>query len=279
MRRYPPATLAIGETIITSFKTYTDELRTLTISNSTLLSSRSITTLEAISLLHKLGLSPSNVIYQFNKALPSVSTAFRDIVSNLSENIGKLVEPVNEVITLTENAIMKTLVQFRNRFVERGQGRCVYIDFESAVKSARLFANTVALIAETALSKCGNVTFANETYEAISILMFILNLYLTGLQGGNCAIATVLLLESKSISPFLKSSFQALDPMLGGIARAMAAITTDTAKSMRELLTKFVDLTLSFDDALNEILGPCSGAKITVEHIRKNLAKSQGKSR
>lgn len=274
--RFPDTTYKIGETVITSFKTYTDELGSLTKCNSTFLSKRSTSTLEAISLLSKLGKSSSYLLFQFGKVLPKVSSAFRNIVTNLSGSIGELVQPVNEVISEVERSLNKILKQFQNRFVEQKQERCEKIDFEESIKCAQLLTNTIALIAETALSDSDCITFANEAYEAISILTFILNLYLIAVQGSNANIATVQLSESKNISPFLNSCFKSMDPLIGGIAKAMTSITFDVAKSMREFLSSFVDLTHSLNESLYELFGPFEGATITVAQIKKNLVRSQG---
>ncbi len=67
-----------------------------------------------------------------------------------------------------------------------------------------------------------------------------------------------------------------MDPLIGGIADAIVAITFDIAKSMREFLTHFVGLAYSFNDALDEIIGPCAGARVNVAQIKKNLVRSQG---
>lgn len=277
LKRFPGPTFDIGETVITSFKTYVDELGSLTKCNSTFVSTRSTSTLEALSLFAKLGKSPSYLIFQFGKELPKVSSAFRSIVTNLSGSIGELVQPVNEVITGAQGSINKMLKQFQNRFVERQQERCEKIDCEESVKSAQLLTNTVALIAETALSDCDCVTYANEAYEAISILVFILNLYLIGVQGSNACIATVLYTESStSISSSLNSCFKAMDPLIGGIAKAFSSITFDIARSLREFLSKFVDLTYFLNESLEGVLGPFKGGKISVGQIKENLVRSQG---
>lgn len=273
MERFPDQTLTIGETVITSFKTYADELASLTKCNSTFLSTRSTATLETLSLLSKMGKSPSYLLFQFGKVLPKVSSAFRVIVTNLSGSIGELVQPIHDVITTVESSLSNVLKQFQNRFVER----CEEIDFEGTVRGAQLFTNTVALIAETALNDCDCVTLANEAYEAIAVLTFILNLYLIAVQGSNVNIATVLYSESKTISPFLKSCFKAFDPLIGGIAKAISSITFDVAKSMREFLSSFVHLTYSLNEALDDILGPFDGSKITVAQIKKNLVRTQGR--
>lgn len=183
LKRFPGPTFDIGETVITSYKTYTDELGSLTKCNSTFLSIRCTSTLEVLSLLAKLGKTPTYLLYQFGKVLPKVSSEFRSIVRNLSGSIGALVEEVNEVITAVERSINRILKQFQNRFVERQHERCEKIDFEECIKCAQMLTNTVALIAETALNDCDCVTYANEAYEAIAALTFILNFYLTGVQG------------------------------------------------------------------------------------------------
>lgn len=276
LSRFPAPTYDIGDTIITSFRTYTDKLGSLTKCNSTFLSTRSTSTLEALSLLSKMGKSPSYLLFQFGKALPKVSSAFRSIITNLSRSIGALVQPVNEVLTNVENSINNILKQFQNRFATSKRGEHEPIDFEESVKCARLFVNTIALIAETALNDCDCVTYANEAYEAIAILTFILNLYLIAAQGCNVSIATVLLSESKNVTPSLNSLFDAMDPLIGGVAKALSSITFDVPKSMRRFLSYFVDLTYTLNESLDELFGPCQGVKLTVAQIKKNLVRSQG---
>lgn len=119
LNNFPGPTYDMGVTVITSFKTHTDKLEVLTKSNSTIIPSRSTAILEAISLLSKLGISPNYLLYQFGKAMPKMSSAYRQIVAELSGCIGELTVPVNDIITKIENSTITTIKQFRDRFFYR----------------------------------------------------------------------------------------------------------------------------------------------------------------
>lgn len=268
-------TYDIADTVINSFKIYVDQLGSLTNCNSTLLSMRSAEILDAISLLSKLGKSRSNILHEFDKGVVKVSSSYRKIVLNLSNIFGRLItHTVNEAITDLEKSFIGIIKQYQS-WEEQTESKlqyCANIDFEHVMKSAQLLTNTISLIAETVLNDTGRVTTTNETYEAIAVLILILNHLILCVEGVNVIIGSELDAESQGISDFLLSCLLSLYPFIHGMTQSVSSITYDVAKSVRVLLTSLVDLTRSLNEILGNLLGVLKGvAKFTVGQIKKNL--------
>lgn len=269
---YRGPTKEIGETVITSFETYIKILKNWNQSNSTILSTSSTAILQAIGLLSNVGVSASYLLNENSKATPDLVSAYTKIVTNLSKNIGKLTDPINEGIREFGRLSVESTKQFQHRFVEQKSE----IDFKVIMKCGQLLANTIGLIVETALNDCGCVTIANDTYEAIAVLVYILNDCFLSIQGIIVSMAAVLYSESDGITDFIHNCLLALDPFVQGIADSINSMTTgmDIAKCVRGLLTSLVDLIRPLNDRLDDLLGPFEGTKITVAHVRKNLLTS-----
>lgn len=272
-KNYPGVTNAIGETIITSFKIYSDRLISWTVCNSTILSTSSISILQALSLLSTVGKSASYIVNENAKATPSLVSAYMNIVSELSNHIGALVHPINDVIIDLGRLSEEISKQFQSRFVGRESDNVEKINFQGIMKCGQLMANTIGLIAETALDDCGCVTIPNDTFDAIAILIILLNDNLMGIQYIIVSIAAVLHSESSGISEFLHSSLLTLDPFIQDVGDVIASMTLDINQSVRVLLTKVVSYLYPLNEALDNLLGPSEGAKITVAQIKMNLLR------
>lgn len=265
----------MGKTVIGSFKSLTDRAVFYTGSNSSFISSRSIAVLEAISVLDKLGKSPSYLLYQFHKALPHMSMKFRGITTNLSDAIGELNRPVNKAISACETSMTDLLKYFQNRLVNQNQNQNrIEIYIKSCLKSARYLTNTIALIADTALNNCDSFTIHNDVFEAICIIIWTSLHYILSIQGTIANIGTVLDAETTDLSDSLDLCLQSMDPIIDGIGDAVAYMTLDVQKSCRELSAKWVELTPALNEAMESELGAFTGTKITVSQIIKNLKRS-----
>lgn len=270
-KNYPGMTNAIGENVMTSFKTYTDKLISWTMCNSTILSTRSVAILDAMTLLSSVGKSASYIVNENAKATPSLVSAYTKIVSDLSDNVGVyLTRSVNDVIVEMGELFENISKQFQDRFVQRNDEE-EKINFKAMMKSAQLLANTIGLIAETALNDCDCATISNDTYDAVAVLIFVLNDFFLSVQGIHVSIAAVVHSESSGISDFLHSSLLSLDPFIRGVGDAIGSMTMDTTRSVRELLTSVVNLLCALNESMDNLLGPSNGAKINVTRIKKNL--------
>lgn len=265
----------MGQNILESFNTQVGSLKNLTNSTSSVLSSKSISLLQALSLLSKVDFDPTYLLYQLRKVLPDKTSAYCNIVTNLTEIIGLLDKPVNETIRVVEKSLLTCLKQFERRYAERKQDRCEKIDFKLIVKSARLNSNTIAFIAETAVNDVDNLKFADRAYEAIAILTFISNLQVLAVHGTNANIGSVLHSETTNISPFLNSCYEALDPLVVDITKLISSASFDSVGSIKEYLGNFVKIIYSYNASLAELLGPFEGVKVTNAEVNKNLEKSQ----
>lgn len=271
VKTFPQPTYDIGESILQSFYTQTDNLQNLTTSTSPILSSRAVTILEALSLLSKVDRSAKNLLYQLKKVYPAKSAAYCGIATKLSEFIGKLDNPINKVIEAVAKSIIDCINQFNSRFIQRKHDRCEKIDFKQMVKSARLNTNTIAFIAETALK---NNSFADEAYEAIAVVSLISNLLILSVHGTNANMGSVLHAEKSDISPFLHECFVALDPEVQDLTQSIASASFDGVANIKEYLRNFVKIVYSYNPSLEKLLGPFEGVEISVEEVNNNLKKS-----
>lgn len=199
-KSYRGPTKDLGETVITSYETYIQILKSWNQSNSTILSTSSTDILKAIGLLSNAGgVSVSYLLNKNSKATPDLVSAYTKIVSNLSTHIGKLTDPINEALNDFGHLIVENTRQFQDRFVEHK----TEAEFKAIMKCRQLRANTTGLIVETPLNDCGCVTIVNDTNEALAVLVYVLNDSFLSIQGIIVSMASVLYSESDGISDFL----------------------------------------------------------------------------
>ncbi|XP_037029548.1 uncharacterized protein LOC119069571 isoform X2 [Bradysia coprophila] len=273
VRKFPQPTYDFGQSILASFNAQIDSLQDLTNNTSPILANRSTNLLEALSLLSKVDNTPTNLLYQVEKTLSSKSAAYRSLVANLTEMIGELDTPVNNVITSVQNSIATCLKQFNKRFSVRRQDRSEKIDFKDMVKSARLNMFTISFIAETALNS--GEQFSTSTFEAIAILTFISNLQVLATHGVNANMGSVLVSETDNVSPFLRLCFEALNPLVGQITQLVSSSTFESVDKTKTYLADFVKIINSYEGRLANLLGPFEGVDITEAKVNQNLAKGQ----
>ncbi len=255
-----------------------ENLQNLSDSQSTILSSSAVSLLEALSLLTDLGDTPIHLLGQLKKVCPVKTSAYRNIVKNLSDFVGKLYNPINKSIEAVGQSITHCLEQFESRYEQRKDDRCEKIDFKALLEGTRLNTKTVAFIASTALNKTTALQFADDTYEALTITSLISCLLLLSVHGVNVNMATVLLTETCNLSPFLYASFATLDPIVRKITDLIGTAVFDSVPNIRKYLHGFVDITYSYDSSFERLLGPFGGVNISVAEVKDNLKKSRGPS-
>lgn len=206
------------------------------------------------------------------KSIPSSMSAYRKIVSSLSNNIGELVHPINDGFEDLERLWQDVTKQFQNR--HRISGNEETIDFKEIMKCGQQLANTIGLIAESVLDDCGCVTISNDTFDSIALLIIMLNDCLVGIQFLIISMASTLHSES-GIPDFLHSSLLSLDPFVQDVGDAIMSMTTDINRSVRVLLTKVVGLLSPLNKALNSLLGGLSKVvKVTAGQIQNILTST-----
>ncbi|KAJ6649123.1 hypothetical protein Bhyg_04356 [Pseudolycoriella hygida] len=274
-KKYHGLTYTMGDTVMKSFRIYTDKLTSWTTCNSTILSSRSISILQAMTLLSASGKSASYLVKENEEAMDSLVEAYTKIVSELSDYVGALTTPINNAITEMANLMVTITKQFRNRFVKRKGSVDAPINFEAMIQSTQVLANTIGLMTETILDDCGCLTIPNETYDAVAILIFILNDCCIYVQSLFVSMTDVLYPDSSAISESLHKFLLSLDAFIQGVADVIDSMTNDLNKSVRILMVRVVDLLLPLNEANDNLMGPLAGAKITVGQIRRNLFPRQ----
>lgn len=270
MQKFPDPTKALGDSIWQSFYTQTENLKTLTNSSSTVLSSNAVSILEALSLLSRVSSTPSYLLYQLKKVYAAKADAYGKIVTSLSDYIGELDAPINQTIDGNKYSLLGCLKQFDNRYTQRRQDRCEKIDFKQTIKSIRLHINTVAFIADIAVDG----TFADQVYEALTIIALISNLLLLSIHGANANMASILHSETTDISPTLQNCLETLDPITKDMTVAISSASYVNVRGLEEFLENFVKLVNRYDPLLDDIVGQFEGGNVSVAEVNRNLKKS-----
>lgn len=268
--KYPNEIFDLGDNLIDSFKSYIDASKVWNKSNATIMSQRSTDLLETISLLANLGGSPRYCLRVHHKANPKLFVAYRTIVNYLAEYLNRLIVPISAALTDLEHSFDDLFRQFNQLCVSRSNN----FNFQGIMRSGRKLANMINVIVDTALNCTMSETIANETFEAIAILVCILFDNFLNIQGAVISQAAVLRSRFFTISAFHYSCLQALDPFIRGIACSMNTMTADIAEGVRDLLASLVENIDGLNVALDTLLGPSGGNPINVDVVARNLLKT-----
>lgn len=265
---YPDATFQFGRTLKTSVKSHVDYLGVLTTYNSSIISKGSKSSLEAMTMLANFGKSREHILFEWRLAVPSLSSAYRNIIWSLFPFIGEMVEPINDAISDLEDVILQVLFQYENRFEVREQERCEKISIEEMMKSAQILLNRITLFADTALNYRDS---CDDVFDSLKIVSLIANHYLIAVQGTGSSIASELISESENVPLSHIKCFQAMDPILKAIS---TSISNDNTQPTREWLATLVEEAKKLNEAVKKVLGPFEDRGITVPQIRQTLARS-----
>ncbi len=256
----------LANTTLKSFEKFVAKLIYFTNTNSTLLSSSSTEILASLSEGNNIGQSSLNIIIELDKALLVFVKEFYDIVKKLSDAIGHLTCSINDVILDLGYAVSS----FLKEFLKCSDAQCrEKTNFKPVFKQFQRLMNTVALIAETLLNGCE--PYSSEVDEAMMVLTLICHYFLLTVQGINSSVQDVLYEEKSAVSENIESCSKALDFMIVQMAQAVSALVFPITKSIEELLTSLVNITMAFNTAVKDILGVFDGVGVTVGEIKRNL--------
>lgn len=274
-----PKPSAQAENVMSTFEIFLNKLIDLTTSNSTILSSRATATLEAMSMLSKMGGSPGNLLNESMNTLPQLSDDLMKIISSLSENIGQLTTHLmNDAITDLQHSIMHFGMLFRKSGVEHfGNGLGTKADYEPVTICAQVLMNTIALIAETTLDDCKIAT--PDIFESLIVLTLISNWYLIGVHSVNVCAQGILHSTSQLIPDKLYVSLVTIGPFLQPMAHAIDGIGNALVEELADVLTSLVSITISFNSKLFDLFGQFEGVASSVGQITDTLLTAINKAR
>lgn len=263
----------MGQTILASYSTQIENLIALNKTETSILSTRCTDLLNVLSTLADIDNTPSYLLLQLKKVCLEKRHLYCEIVESLSEYIGELNQPVMQVVVRVQNSTDTCLNQFEGRFSERKKQRSAKIDFKLMATSIRNNTNTIAFFADTAINNSDGLEFADETYQALTILSFISNLQLLAVHGTNANMGTVLLSETKNVSPFLQSCFEAFNPLVDDITELISSASFNNVKHLKKYLKKYAETIYSHNESMAKLLGPFEGVTISAAAVNANLAQ------
>ncbi len=267
--KFPQRTWTVGETLWAAFYTQTENLKTLSASKSTVLSSSAVSILNVLARLSKVGQTPSELLAELRTYYPIKAATYRSVVGKLARYIGTLYLRINDSIEAVGDAIVDVLEEFESRLAERKKGRCENIDFKEMVKSIQFNLNLMAFINDIAVGG----TFSKESYESLAISTLISSLLLISVHGVNANIGTVLNSENIDISPYLEQCFDVLDPIVTDVTKLISKSTFESVPNIKQFLDSFTSIVYSYNSSLVRVVGKCDNIGATTAEVNRNLKK------
>lgn len=258
VKHFTGPTYEISKTWTLALEIYTKKVVILTEIESTIISSRSVFILETVGLMFKIGISPTIILNEFSDVLQQIVSGYENIISSLS-GIGKLAVTVNTAITNLCYALHELIMEFQH--TSHLNDIDDQLDYEPVLRNLHILTNTIAVIAETALSNC---RIENDVKESIYVLVLILDHFLIMSHGTIASIAAVLYSSSVNISVTVQKYLKPVNPLVSGIAVALSKPTTSITESVTVVFETLVSLTRIFNVSLQKTVGFSGGGTITV---------------
>lgn len=226
--------------------------------------------LGALSKQDKLSNSSNTIIVEFEKVMPSLVDAYKEVVSNLSTATGTLTNCVNEAMSDLECSLKQ--IQYMNEFNQGdADGRKKEVNIQLVMKCVQKLTNIIAVIAETAINKCDLAT--PEVQDALIVLSLILD-HLSICVQGIIASSQAILQEQKSKLPMvLRICSISMHVFIREITRSIGTITFPTVESVTKHLQNLVKLTKHLNDSLGKLFGLFEVVTVTAGQITRNLSK------
>ncbi|XP_037040138.1 uncharacterized protein LOC119077082 [Bradysia coprophila] len=260
----------LADSVVNSLEEFLTKLIFFTNSNSTIVTTSSTTMLNTLSKCKKLNRSGMNIIFEFQKVLPAIIKDFNEVATKLSNHIGELTSSFTKVL----GSLGSVFTNFMKEFLENCRlFKCEkQVDYKPVLKKCQKLMNTVALIGETLLNEC-EAEATQEVYDAVLVLDLICLYMAIAVPGINSCVMDVLYEHDYPISKYVKSSALVFDYALVELTKAVSAIVFPITKTVQNLLTVFVNITMSLNKLAIDILGLFDGVEITVGEIVRNLVK------
>lgn len=261
----------IADNVMKSLEVFITKLSFFANSNSTVLASSSHEILESIRKCNKLGISGFNIIKEYNKVGLAIAKDFKDIVTKLSDIIGQLADSFMDALSNLNCAF----TNFMSKFLKsEGTGLKNKVNYEPILKQYQNLINTLAIIAEILLNKCELV----GSYEAVTILTWIVQFFTIATQGINSCYQTVLYEQKSTVPQKVELGSAPLENVLLGVTRIVDSVSFPYTESTKAQLTNLVNITMSFNAQLQDIIGPFEGVTMKVGVITQNPSKNDNSS-
>ena len=265
--KYPKAK-EMGDTTVTSLGKYIKKLMSFTNYNSTLVTSSVTSILTSLSTCQDLRESGLRIMIEFDKVWLPLINNFNEVATSLSPHIGDL----TCVFTNDVSDFGKEFSNFQKAFIRRS--RMIYkcrkdVDYTPVLKKLQKLFNTLGLINDTLLNKCESAT--EEVHESVMILDLIYAYLSIAVTGINSCWLDEQYKNECHVADSLKSVSFSFETSLVLVVEAVCAITLPLEKSIKKLLSLFVNIVLALNTSVKVILGAVEGVAVTVGEIAQNL--------
>lgn len=125
-------------------------------------------------------------------------------------------------------------------------------DFAPVIRCVQVLMNTIVLIAETTLDHY--VLATPEVYESLTVLTLILSHFLIAVPGVNACVQAILYAASQEIPATLHICLITIEALLPVMVNKIASITSVFGESLSVLLKSLVNVTISLNITLDDIL-------------------------
>ncbi|KAG4066769.1 hypothetical protein HA402_012836 [Bradysia odoriphaga] len=260
--------IEIGNCAVTSLAKFVDKLVYFTGSNSTTVVTSVTSILNSLSTCSNLNQSGLKIIIEFQKVLGPLIDNFNRVARSLSAQIGDLTCAFTDDLS----DLGRELEKFQRGFIRNCQlYQCrKKVDYECVLKKLQKLFNTVALINETLLNKCGSQA-SQEVHEAVMVLDLLYTYMAIAITGINSCVIDELYITECPVSENFKSVSLSFEYALVEVVQAVSAITFPFENTINDLLSAFVNIALTLNTAVKNILGLVQGLGITVGGIATNL--------
>lgn len=256
----------LADNAVTSLENFLTKLIFLASTNATVLTDSSTSILETMSK-RKVGKSSLLILISYEQAFANIVKNFKEIVSKFSEFIGKLASTFNDVLI----RLSCVLSNFMKRFLKCTTLQCkVELDYTRVIRQYQRLMNTLAIIAETLINKCDDAA-THRAYQAVTILSIIFNYFTMTVQGINTCVQDIIFEESGTIAVNIRSLSESMQYVVIEITQAVSRISFPFTKTIKELLTHLVNMTMAFNTSVKGILGVFRGVAITAGEISQNF--------
>ncbi|XP_037038764.1 uncharacterized protein LOC119076217 [Bradysia coprophila] len=260
--------IEIGNCAVKSLGEFIEKLIYFTGSNSTIVTTSVTSILNSLSTCRKLNESGLKIIIEFDKVLLPLIDNFNRVATSLSPQIGDLACSFTDDLS----DLGREFSKFQKGFIRNCQlFQCKKkVDYECVLKKLQKLFNTVASINENVLNKC-SCKASQAEHESVMILDLLYSFMAIAVTGINSCVLDELYAEECPVSKNFKSVSLTFEYTLVQVIQAVCAITYPFENTIQQLLTAFVNISQTLNEAVKAIFGLVQGVGLTVEKITTNL--------
>ncbi|XP_037040121.1 uncharacterized protein LOC119077075 [Bradysia coprophila] len=259
----------IADNVMKSFEDYLKKLFFFSGTNSTL-PANSNAMLVTMGKCNKMNKSALNIIFEFEKVLPTVVIDFKNVADNLTPYLGDLTCSFKEALDELGCVFRQVMKDFLLSC--KLTGCKLAVDYEPVFKKLQKLMNTVAFIAETALkNKCEIKPEVQESVTILSAQFWYFNIVAQGIY--SCVMDTLYENECVVVQTTTSVSMS-FNYALVSFTQAISTVVQPISQTITGFLATFVNLTAALNTLVKDILGLFGGLTITAAEVTQNILKN-----